>query len=82
MVRYLHRLFAAEGKTVCSWIRERRLERCRRDLRDPGLAGERVADIAARWGFRSVTHFSALFNAGYGCTCRDWRQGGAHVSGT
>ena len=34
--RYLHKLFEAEGTSVCRWIRESRLERCRRDLLDPG----------------------------------------------
>ncbi|MEK8169401.1 hypothetical protein NKH77_05140 [Streptomyces sp. M19] len=33
--RYLHKLFEGQGSTVAAWIRERRLERCRRDLADP-----------------------------------------------
>jgi len=36
--RYLHKLFEAEGTTVCRWIRASRLERCPRDLLDPVLA--------------------------------------------
>ena len=35
--RYLHKLFEAEGTSVCRWIRASRLERCRRDLLDPAL---------------------------------------------
>jgi len=31
----LHKLFEAEGTSVCQWIRTSRLERCRRDLLDP-----------------------------------------------
>jgi len=34
-VRYLYRLFDAQGTTVAAWIRPRRLERCRVDLADP-----------------------------------------------
>ncbi|WP_189145366.1 hypothetical protein [Streptomyces lacrimifluminis] len=34
-VRYLHRLFPPQGITVSAWIRQRRPERCRRDLADP-----------------------------------------------
>jgi hypothetical protein len=34
-LRYLHKLFAGEPSTVAGWIRWRRLEHCRRELRDP-----------------------------------------------
>jgi AraC-like DNA-binding protein len=64
--RYLHRLFEAEGVTVSGFIRARRLERCRRDLEDPALAGETVLAIAARWGMRNPAHFSRLFQDAYG----------------
>src|SRR4029077_8867819 len=30
--RYLHKLFAGEGTSVCQWIRTSRLDRCRADL--------------------------------------------------
>ena len=36
--RYLHTLFREENETAAVWIRKRRLERIRRDLRDPVLA--------------------------------------------
>ena len=64
--RHLHRLFEGEGVTVSEWIRTRRLERCRRDLEDPALAGETVLAIASRWGLRNPGHFSRLFHAAYG----------------
>jgi AraC-like DNA-binding protein len=64
--RYLHRLFEPEGVTVSEWVRARRLERCRRDLEDPALAGETVLGIASRWGLRNPGHFSRLFHAAYG----------------
>jgi AraC-like DNA-binding protein len=66
-VRRLHKLFADEGLTVSAWIRDRRLERCRRDLADPALAGETVASIAWSWGFRNPGHFSRVYRAAYGC---------------
>lgn len=65
-VRRLHKLFAEEGTTVSSWIRQRRLERCRRDLADPALAGETVSSIAWSWGFRNPGHFSRVYRAAYG----------------
>ena len=57
-LRYLHRLFQEPGATVAGWIRQRRLEGCRRDLTDPALVSRTVAAIAGRWGFGSPAHFS------------------------
>ena len=36
-LRQLHKLFHASGTTVAGWIRQRRLEHCGHDLRDPRL---------------------------------------------
>jgi AraC-like DNA-binding protein len=63
--RHLHTLFRPEGTTVATWIRARRLERCRRDLRDPAHATRPIAALAARWGFLDASHFSRLFKATY-----------------
>lgn len=65
-VRRLHQVFQDEGTTVSTWIRTRRLERCRRALEDPMSAGVPVARIAARWGFPDAAHFSRVFKAAYG----------------
>jgi AraC-like DNA-binding protein len=73
-VRHLHRLFASQGTTVASWIRARRLERCRRDLIDPGLRDRTVQAIGARWGLVNPTHFSRAFRAAYGHSPRQYRQ--------
>ena len=48
--RHLHGLFREKGTTVSTWIRERRLENCRRDLIEPLNAHLSVGAIAARWG--------------------------------
>lgn len=72
--RYLHRIFEQEGLTVSAWIRAARLDRCRRDLLDPALAGEPIAAIAAGWGLRSAQHFSRLFHTTYGCSPRELRR--------
>lgn len=65
-VRRLHQVFQDEGTTVSTWIRTRRLERCRRALEDPMNAGVPVARIASRWGFPDAAHFSRVFKAAYG----------------
>jgi AraC-like DNA-binding protein len=67
-VRQVHRLFAREGRTFGGWVREQRLRRCRDDLADPRLGHLAVAEIAARWGFRSAAHFTRAFQARYGIT--------------
>ena len=71
--RYLYKLFADEGATVSGWIRERRLERCRRDLADPTLRGETVTSIGARSGLTNAAHLSRLFRAAYGVSPSEYR---------
>ncbi|WP_196443753.1 helix-turn-helix domain-containing protein [Planomonospora sp. ID67723] len=73
-LRYLHRLFHDDGHTVAGWIRQRRLQRCRRDLADPRLAAHTISSIAARWGFTSPAHFSQAFRSAYGLSPRQFRR--------
>ncbi|MGW0520387.1 helix-turn-helix domain-containing protein [Crossiella sp. NPDC003009] len=65
-VRYLHRLFQQEGQTVAGWIRDQRLERCRRDLGDPLLRERPAHAVARRWGFTDSAHFTRVFRAAFG----------------
>jgi AraC-like DNA-binding protein len=73
--RRLYTLFEAESMGVREWIRERRLERCRRDLRDAALAHETVMTIATRWGFVDASHFSHSFRDAYGTAPSAYRAG-------
>jgi AraC-like DNA-binding protein len=75
-VRYLYKLFEAEGTTVAGWVRRRRLERCRRDLLDPALRRVAVSAIAARWGLVNPAHFSRVFRAAYGAPPAEYRVQG------
>lgn len=72
-VRYVHRLFSAAGTSLCEWLREKRLERCAADLRDPALSAEHITQIAFRWGFNEAAHFSRSFKAVYRCSPRQYR---------
>jgi AraC-like DNA-binding protein len=72
-LRQLHKLFHANGTTVGGWIRQRRLEHCRRDLRDPDCVSRPVAAVGARWGYPDPAHFSRLFKAAFGLSPRDYR---------
>jgi AraC-like DNA-binding protein len=72
-VRQLHRLFATEDVSVAAWIRQRRLDACRRDLADPRLGRQPVHLIAARWGLGSPAQFSRAFKQAYGVSPGEYR---------
>jgi AraC-like DNA-binding protein len=72
-VRYLQKLFEQDGQTVTGWIRDRRIEHCRRDLASAALAETPLHSIAARWGLVNAAHFSRLFKARFGEAPRDYR---------
>ena len=72
--RHLHNVFHTADSTVASWIRTRRLEHCRRDLRDPILTDRSVGTIAARWGFVDAAHFSRIFRTAFGETPSTYRR--------
>jgi AraC-like DNA-binding protein len=73
-VRRLYQLFAEEDLTPAAWIRQSRLERCRRDLADANLRTRSIFTIASQWGFVDPAHFSRLFHAAYGTTPREYRH--------
>lgn len=73
-VRYLHKLFVSQDRTVAGFIRSRRLERSRRDLLDPALRSRPVSAIAARHGFTEPAHFSRAFRTAYGRPPGEYRR--------
>lgn len=72
--RHLHSLFREADTTVSTWIRERRLDRCRADLLDPVLQDRTVSTIAARWGFTDAAHFSRIFKAAFSVSPSELRR--------
>ena len=71
--RHLYRLFAEVDTTPACWIRERRLEQCRRELVSRSCAHLGIIDIAARWGFYDSSTFSRMFRQAYGVSPRQMR---------
>jgi AraC-like DNA-binding protein len=71
--RHLHRVFDGLSTTPAGWIRQRRLERCRREIVDP--RGASITEIAYRWGFREPGTFSKIFRREFGVCPRELRRG-------
>ena len=72
--RTLHTLFQAHGLTVAGWIRDHRLEGCRRTLADPHFDDLPIGAIGARWGILDSAWLSRTFRAKYGQSPRMYRQ--------
>lgn len=72
-LRQLHNVFQQNGLTVASWIRSRRLEKCKRDLLDIALESVPVAAIGTHWGFKTPSHFGRAFKDAYGMTPAEYR---------
>jgi len=73
-VRYIGKLFEREGISVASWIRMRRLERCRMDIESPEKSGCTISDIAYSRGFGNISSFNRAFRARYGLSPRTLRN--------
>ena len=67
--RHLHCLFEPLEATPATWIRQQRLDRCRRELHDSVHLS--VTDIAYRWGFRDSGTFSKIFRREFGVSPRE-----------
>ncbi|MBT9487654.1 MAG: helix-turn-helix domain-containing protein [Rubrivivax sp.] len=76
-LRHLNRLFAEEGNSLMKWVWAERLERCASDLRTHALMSMTIAEVAYRWGFSHVSHFSRAFKLRFGMSPRAWRSGAA-----
>lgn len=71
--RYINDLFEDEGTSLMRYVWKRRLENCRKDMLDPVHVGHRLSDIAFRWGFNDLSHFSRTFKQQFGCSPREFR---------
>lgn len=72
--RYLQKLFALAGRTFSSYVRTRRLERCRSDLTSPLYVRLSISEICFRWGFNCSSHFSRAFREQYNASPRQYRR--------
>ncbi|MBZ6475183.1 helix-turn-helix domain-containing protein [Streptomyces griseocarneus] len=72
-LRYLHRIFQQNGTTPRAFIRQQRLDRCRKDLANPALAHLTIHTIAARWGYPQPDGFSRAFRTATGMSPSEYR---------
>ena len=73
-LRQLDRLLRDDGNSPATYIRRRRLERCRRDLVDPANAHCPISMIGAAWGFPDPAGFGRVFRREYGMSPGEYRR--------
>ncbi len=69
--RYVHKLFEPLGCSVRAWIIKRRLERSADDLASGTTT---VTEIAFKWGFKDLGHYSRAFHQRFGVPPSSYRK--------
>jgi AraC-like DNA-binding protein len=64
--RYVQLLFENEGTTFTEFVRNARLKRAHRMLKDPCLVDRSISTIAFDTGFSDLSHFNRVFRRRYG----------------
>ena len=77
--RYLQKLFESIDDSFGHYVKVRRLERCRLDLRSPLHVQKSISDILFEWGFNDSASFSRAFREQYGVSPREYRKGATAV---
>lgn len=69
--RYINDLFRDADASLMRYVWQRRLENCHKDMLSPLHTGRKVSEIALRWGFNDLSHFSRAFRQRFGCAPRE-----------
>ena len=72
--RLVQKVFEGIGLSFTTYLRQRRLERCRADLANRQYGHLSISDICFRWGFNDAAHFSHCFRDRYQMSPRQFRQ--------
>jgi AraC-like DNA-binding protein len=72
--RYVHKLFELCGATFYEFVLERRLERVRRLLDDPGSDARSISALAFSAGFGDLSYFNRTFRRRFGATPSEIRR--------
>lgn len=65
-VRHLGNAFSKDETSIAAYIRNTRLEKVARDLKDIRFSTQSVSGIAMKWGFNNLQHFSKIFKVKFG----------------
>lgn len=74
--RYLHKVLEEGGRSFGRLVLEGRLDRCAKGL---ATSDTPITDIAMRWGFNDLSHFSRTFRQRFGKSPRSYRNEGAQA---
>jgi AraC-like DNA-binding protein len=77
-VRYVQRLFEAEGITFTDFVLDARLARAHRMLIDPRLVNLKIGVLACEAGFGDMSYFNRVFRRRYGTSPSDVRVQARH----
>ena len=72
-VRYVQRLFEAEGASFTGFVLDERLARAHRIVTNPRLANLKISAVAIDAGFNNLSHFNQSFRRRYGASPSDLR---------
>jgi AraC family transcriptional activator of tynA and feaB len=72
--RYINALFARENQSLMRYVLQHRLDRCHRDIANSPRNGLTISNIAFRWGFNDLSHFSRVFRKQFGLSPRQFRE--------
>ncbi len=65
--RFRQKFYNVTGDTPSGYLRKRRLTEAAKEI----LAGERIVDVALRWGYSSQENFTTAFRSYFGVTPRE-----------
>jgi AraC family transcriptional activator of tynA and feaB len=68
---HLYAVMAEAGETFSTYVRNRRLDECRRSISD--MPDKTIAEIAYAWGFQDQSSFSRMFKTRFGISPREGR---------
>ncbi len=73
-IRYVQRLFEAEGSSFTEFVRELRLTRAYQMLKSPRTFGWKISAIAFAAGFNDLSYFNRAFRRRFGMAPSDVRE--------
>ena len=72
--RYIQKLFQEAGFKFSHYVRDRRIDLCKRDLANLNYQNLSISEICFRWGFNDLAYFSRVFSKQMGVSPRAYRE--------